>query len=1481
MSASTSKSPYGTVATTEVRYQNGETDSEECSDEEIPERWIAYPQDVQRVLNQQEELERVKEQAKKEQLSEQEIDLSTDSDSSDDASSTTYRTDGEEATAMTTPTSLRIPPFGGTPGENLNSFLRRFDRAVRWAVFPRYPAGEEGEMQKEMDMGLMIQDNLIGKALEESDAFPEAAYESVQAFKDALRQAFPQSEAVVTSKEDQRKVKALRFYETLSIIGPETGDRDPPELYVQRARWFRQYLPDTLHRRLAHLFLTCLHDLQLVYAIKSTIHANELTFDNVVERYQRCNATEWGQVVTLGPDETDALIRTPSATRVANSRPEETTENMLAQVVAEVMNRSIGAQEQMAQAMQSQSYQMARLIETVSTNPQPIPVTNTPPSTSTIPTLRLAPRIVPISTLSGESSGPSSLGSSSSGPSASGPVSSGITELRPAAPRIGGNIQAPSQGANRQGADRQGADYQGTDRQGRNVGFQPREFASTCRSGSNRQCFKCAASDHIASNCPPGTVELPVQEQQRLRAEWLLRTGRTAAFVAHTAISEEESDVESVDADAHISGWDTRRTPCMRMARQVDGTFDSESNRQGAQQVGWRWAFELGKAAAVRAGRNEEGSDVLCLDSGLGRARSSGKSEPVWKREFVNVTEKLDGKLDAVKKGIGGEKAWRDEHNADDQTQSENIKEEKKEKKNEKHILYVGVGAMSGGTEKNVSAVRAASEEFVSGAACLSGVGARSVSAMMAATEKNVSAVSGVGLSVSAVSGVSSRSVSAVRAASEEFVSGAARVSGVGARSVSAVMAASEKNVSGVSAATTGAVSVKCVKDVSGVGVSGVSPATAGTVSVKSEKDVSGMGARSVSAVSGGSGKNTSGVGVSAVSGAGASSVSGVSAATAGAASVKGRRIVSGAACMSGAARGKDVSAVTAGAVSAKSEKDVSGVSAATADAVSAKSEKDVSGVSAATAGAVSAKSEKDMSAASVSDVSGVRVSEKNVSTESEASERSVSVVSGARGSHVSTRDTCTAGVRAENLGTKGSVARGRASHVRLQGGSDGSIPLFPLDEDTVDALPLESHARVTNPAMAVTSGKDSDATATDPVMASGRDARESKAHTPGLPDPWPDEGLEDGEHQDFGTRKALEAGKQYTTVRRAGWETDGTTENTRFVRVENRRREFEKRREWEFGEPMGVWPEWPIRMGGGDGLDEASRKDSDVMVVDPATAYGRDPTESEAYVPGRPDPWPDEGLEDGEHQDGNPGEPEAAIWERYQESDWFRDMAKHDLLEERIRRLLAAEPSKEWDQVLLRATRALNTREVRVHGYSPFQLLFGIPPHLNLPGDNPLLSEIHGNAALLIRLDGIRATLQSTEQGPVEEVLWAEAEREEVREEARQCWQVYAERMVVQTSRNLVKPGPIRPGDLVMLRDTAVAKEKGLKFYYQWTGPYLVRSVTREEMSFVLQHPDEDKALYGTHHRDDVRLWTVRPEHLRYPSGAPIQPEFPMNIRQ
>jgi hypothetical protein len=53
--------------------------------------------------------------------------------------------------------------------------------------------------------------NLIGQALEEPGTFREAAYESVQAFKEALRQAFPQSKRVVDSIRNRERLRNYVF----------------------------------------------------------------------------------------------------------------------------------------------------------------------------------------------------------------------------------------------------------------------------------------------------------------------------------------------------------------------------------------------------------------------------------------------------------------------------------------------------------------------------------------------------------------------------------------------------------------------------------------------------------------------------------------------------------------------------------------------------------------------------------------------------------------------------------------------------------------------------------------------------------------------------------------------------------------------------------------------------------------------------------------------------------------------------------------------------------------------------------------------------------------------------------------------------------------------------------------------------------------------------------------------------------------------
>jgi len=140
-------------------------------------------------------------------------------------------------------------------------------------------------------------------------------------------------------------------------------------------------------------------------------------------------------------------------------------------VVTEVVNRSIGAQEQIPRVMRTESYQMARLIGTVSTNSQPILMMNTPTPTSVFPTLPRPPRIDPISTSSEESSrhfrpDPHALDSLCLEPMRLGPLCT--SDLR----------ESGTEGCRTEDQWKRNAS-QGAHCHGRNVSFQPRDFAST------------------------------------------------------------------------------------------------------------------------------------------------------------------------------------------------------------------------------------------------------------------------------------------------------------------------------------------------------------------------------------------------------------------------------------------------------------------------------------------------------------------------------------------------------------------------------------------------------------------------------------------------------------------------------------------------------------------------------------------------------------------------------------------------------------------------------------------------------------------------------------------------------------------------------------------------------------------------------------------------------------------------------------------
>lgn len=206
-------------------------------------------------------------------------------------------------------------------------------------------------------------------------------------------------------------------------------------------------------------------------------------------------------------------------------------------------------------------------------------------------------------------------------------------------------------------------------------------------------------------------------------------------------------------------------------------------------------------------------------------------------------------------------------------------------------------------------------------------------------------------------------------------------------------------------------------------------------------------------------------------------------------------------------------------------------------------------------------------------------------------------------------------------------------------------------------------------------------------------------------------------------------------------------------------------------------------------------------------------------------------------------------------------------LLEERLRTLTMAAGGnalKEWDQYLREATRALNTRDMKVHGFSPFQLLFGISPRLNLPLDNPMLAKLPGVQRIL--LEGPR----EFEERPVaaeEELRWFEGRREEWKLEAREKRVDDAVRTVEKSELRLVAKGALLEGDLVMLLDSNVRAQKGMKLHGRWNGPFVIVSRTRGS-SYIIQHPHADKPFPGTHHRDTLKLYLPRPPRL---GGASI----------
>ena len=150
------------------------------------------------------------------------------------------------------------------------------------------------------------------------------------------------------------------------------------------------------------------------------------------------------------------------------------------------------------------------------------------------------------------------------------------------------------------------------------------------------------------------------------------------------------------------------------------------------------------------------------------------------------------------------------------------------------------------------------------------------------------------------------------------------------------------------------------------------------------------------------------------------------------------------------------------------------------------------------------------------------------------------------------------------------------------------------------------------------------------------------------------------------------------------------------------------------------------------------------------------------------------------------------------------------------LKRRVQTDSKNIWDKLIPRAVHTLNTRRVKVHGFTAYELLLGY---------NPCAGPIDNINAHIV-LDGIgeathgmwQAMLDENRELAREQIV-AMAQEREAREQEKEKIGVY-----------------LKEGDLVLVRLFEVAKHHGLKLECQWEGPYRLADISYHQRSGRLQ---------------------------------------------
>lgn len=172
------------------------------------------------------------------------------------------------------------------------------------------------------------------------------------------------------------------------------------------------------------------------------------------------------------------------------------------------------------------------------------------------------------------------------------------------------------------------------------------------------------------------------------------------------------------------------------------------------------------------------------------------------------------------------------------------------------------------------------------------------------------------------------------------------------------------------------------------------------------------------------------------------------------------------------------------------------------------------------------------------------------------------------------------------------------------------------------------------------------------------------------------------------------------------------------------------------------------------------------------------------------------------------------------------------------------------WGLLVREAVIDINTRCIRLHGYTPAEILLGYNPRrtqVEVPGDgiqNWLKEGLQPHDVLGATEAEIAAYVDRRDENAATASEWLAREHHRKENSTKTPGGTYK------------RP---EPGDLVLLRDLARDKHLGRKLDPRWTEPRLVERISKNGMSTYIHAIHESPDRAKRYHIDDLRVYSSR----------------------